>query len=296
MNIKNNTKKSLQDHGLAPKKRFGQNFLVHSHTAEAIAASARLNPDDIAVEVGVGLGALTHPLASRVQYVYGFEVDHGIFRLHQEQKDLPTNVTLIHQDILKADFKKLAENCGGKLNIVANLPYSITNPFLFKLFDNASVVSSVTVMVQKEVAERLMAKPNTKAYGVPTILLGSCATISPLLLLKPAEFHPRPKVDSMVIRLDFSQIDRVVSAEINRELFQRIVRTAFNQRRKTLLNSLCVPHLLHPACEPKKSKEVTKEVIVKAGLLPSARPENLTIDDFLALTRVIEQERAPADS
>ena len=130
------TKQSLQAHKLAPKKRFGQNFLVHRHTAEAIVTAGGIGKQDKIVEVGVGLGALTIPLAEAAGHVFGLEIDSGIIRLHQEEKDLPDNVTLIHGDVLKTDFNILVEQCGGPLKIMANLPYSISNPFLFKLIEN----------------------------------------------------------------------------------------------------------------------------------------------------------------
>ena len=127
---------ALKANRLAPKKRFGQNFLVHRQTAEAIVRAGGVASGDIIVEVGVGLGALTVPLAAVARHVYGYEIDSGIIRFHQEQDDLPKNVTLVHQDILRADFREIASRCGGKLKILANLPYSISNPFIFTLSDS----------------------------------------------------------------------------------------------------------------------------------------------------------------
>ena len=204
MTVYQKTKQSLQKHSLAPKKRFGQNFLVHRKTAEAIVQAGGVGKDDSIIEVGVGLGALTIPLAHAAGHVFGLEIDSGIIRYHQEENDLPDNVTLMHEDVLKADFNALADRCGGMLKIMANLPYSISNPFLFKLIDNHERMAWATIMLQKEVAQRLLAHAGTKDYGVPTVLLQSCATVKPLMTLKPAEFHPRPKIDSVVVRIDFS--------------------------------------------------------------------------------------------
>ena len=153
------TKQSLQLYSLSPKKRFGQNFLVHRRTAEAIVQAGGVQKEDMIVEVGVGLGALTIPLAEAAGHIFGLEIDSGIIRFHQEEKDLPENVTLIHQDVLKADFNDLTERCGGSLKVMANLPYSISNPFLFKLIENHEKMVWATIMLQKEVAERLMAEP-----------------------------------------------------------------------------------------------------------------------------------------
>ncbi|HBG18477.1 MAG TPA: ribosomal RNA small subunit methyltransferase A [Desulfobulbaceae bacterium] len=275
---------TLKNNKLAPSKRFGQNFLVNRHTAEAIVRAGNVRPTDIIMEVGVGLGALTVPLAGAAHHVYGFEIDSGIIRFHEEEGDLPANVTLIHQDILAADFTEVAARCGGKLKIMANLPYSISNPFIFKLIDNASLIESATIMLQKEVAERLMAEPATKAYGVPTVLLASRATVKKMMTLGPGEFHPRPKIDSVVVTIDFTA-KKDAFPEYDFQLFKQIVRTTFNQRRKTILNTLARAAVLTDAVEDKSAaKEICQLAIAEAHLSPQARPETLTVVDFIALT------------
>ena len=233
------TKKILKRQDLAPNKKLGQNFLVHERTPKRIVDLAGLHPEDRVVEVGVGLGALTRPLAAAAAKVIGLEADSGIIRLHREQQDLPANVELIHADVLKVDFASLIEP-GERLKIVANLPYSISTPFLFRLIDHAHLMDFAVVMLQKEVARRLMASPGCKEYGAPTVLLAACAEIKPLLAVNPAEFHPRPKVDSLVVRISFHpQPERVQAlGDFDRKLFSRVVHAAFGQRRKTLLNGL----------------------------------------------------------
>lgn len=282
------TRNSLDKHSLAPKKRFGQNFLVNKKTAEAIVRSGQVSENDTILEVGVGLGALTQPLAERVKKVIGLEIDSGLIRFHQEEGDLPENVTLIHQDVLKADFEELAKQCGGPLKIMANLPYSISNPFIFKLIENRQYVSTATIMLQKEVADRLMAVPNTKDYGVPSVLLQSCASIKKLLTLKPGEFHPRPKIDSVVIRIDFSTqaLENADGKPYSYRMLQKIVRTTFNQRRKTILNTLSSASIFQESDEIDKStnKRLTEETILKAGIEPTARPESLSLEDFINLS------------
>lgn len=291
----NHTRHTLISNRLAPKKRLGQNFLVNRHTAEAIVRAGMVCDTDIILEVGVGLGALTTPLAAAARQVYGYEIDRGIIRYHQEEGDLPDNVTLIHQDILTADFPQIAELCGGSLKILANLPYSISNPFIFKLIDNAPLIDSATIMLQKEVAERLTAQPATKEYGVPTVLLASCATVKKLLTLKPAEFHPRPKIDSVVITIDFkarrTEQDQNQWPEYDFALFKKIVRTTFNQRRKTILNTLSEAGFFLDSGRKSKAenKVVTEMAITHAALSPAARPETLTVADFMALARALEQ-------
>ena len=288
------TQTTLKDHQLAPQKRLGQNFLVNKHTAEAIVRAGNVLKSDTLLEVGVGLGALTIPLAAAAHHVYGYEIDRGIIRMHEQEGKLPDNVTLIHQDILTADFQQIAELCGGSLKILANLPYSISNPFIFKLIDNAQFIDNATIMLQKEVAERLSAKPSSKEYGVPTVLLACCATVKRIMTLKPAEFHPRPKIDSVVINIDFFRESERQKENENPPydfaLFKKIVKTTFNQRRKTILNTLSEGDWLSTskAFSQAEKKKLTEKAILAVGLFPSARPETLAVNDFISLTRAIE--------
>lgn len=291
------TQNVLESHQLAPKKRLGQNFLVNKHTAEAIVRAGNVRTTDSILEVGVGLGALTIPLAAAVRHVYGYEIDRGIIRYHEEAGDLPDNVTLVHQDILTADFRAIAELCGGSLKILANLPYSISNPFIFKLIDNAPLLDCATIMLQKEVADRLTAQPGGKDYGVPTVLLATCATVERIMVLKPAEFHPRPKIDSVVIHIDFSgKIETKepwAKTSVFSRLLKKVVRTTFNQRRKTILNTLSEGNFAITSGEASQAqiKKQMEEAILSAQLSPTARPETLSVDDFIALTRSIETLR-----
>ncbi|WP_306549368.1 16S rRNA (adenine(1518)-N(6)/adenine(1519)-N(6))-dimethyltransferase RsmA [Desulfobulbus sp.] len=277
------TKKFLKRQGLAPHKKLGQNFLVHERTPKRIVDLAGLQPEDRVIEVGVGLGALTRPLAAAAAKVIGLEADSGIIRLHEKQGDLPANVELVHADVLKVDFASLIEP-GERLKIVANLPYSISTPFLFRLIDHAHLMDFAVVMLQKEVARRLMAGPNSKEYGAPTVLLASCAEIRSLLAVNPAEFHPRPKVDSLVVRIGFyPQPERVRAlGDFDRKLFSRIVHAAFGQRRKTLLNGL-------DGATRIPDKKMLAEVIASAGIAPSTRAETLELEQFVHLTRVIDK-------
>ena len=287
------TRAILKNHNLAPKKRFGQNFLVHKQTAEAIVNAGQITDKDIVVEVGVGLGALTNPLSKAARHVLGYEIDSGIIRFHNEEGNLPQNVTLVHQDILTANFDELHDKCGKDLIIMANLPYSISNPFIFKLIDNAHLISKVTIMLQKEVADRLMARPDSKNYGIPTVLLGVCASVKKNMTLSPDEFHPRPKIDSVVITIDFTITSRVSSdlPEFNRLFFNRIVRTAFSQRRKTLLNSLASGgfFIKHGPNNKTINKKHTQQAIEAANIAPSIRPECLDIPDYISLSTTFEK-------
>ncbi len=273
------TRTVLQQQGLAAHKKRGQNFLVHRHTAERIVELAAPGPDDTVLEVGVGLGALTHPLARRVHQVIGLESDSGLIRFHEQENDLPGNVRLLHQDILKTDLEDLAASCGGKLKIIANLPYSISSPFLFRLIEHNECMDWAVIMLQKEVALRLAAEPGTKDYGAPTVLMAGCATVTSLMKVKPAEFHPPPKIDSMVIRLSFLPVpDRVRSSPpFDRKLFRRVVNGAFGKRRKTLLNALSSSGL-------GPDKKTMADIITQAGISTSERAEQLIFEHFVALT------------
>ncbi|MGE4400534.1 MAG: 16S rRNA (adenine(1518)-N(6)/adenine(1519)-N(6))-dimethyltransferase RsmA [Desulfobulbus sp.] len=277
------TKYLLKRQGLAPQKKLGQNFLIHERTPRRIVDLAGLAPDDQVIEVGVGLGALTRPLAEASAKVIGLEADSGIIRMHQDQQDLPANVELIHADVLKVDFATLIEP-GKRLKIVANLPYSISSPFLFRLIEHAELMDFAVIMLQKEVAQRLAAQPGTKEYGAPTVLLAACAKVEPLLSVHPAEFHPQPKVDSLVIRITFHPQPKLVQelGEFNRPLFTRIVHAAFGQRRKTLLNGLSSGQLM-------QDKSQLTLAIEAAGISPSVRAETLDLQQFVNLTRSIDR-------
>ena len=277
------SKKLLKEQGLAASKRLGQNFLVHQQTAQRIVDFAELSKEDTVLEIGVGLGALTRPLAEAAGQVLGLEADSGIIRLHEERQDFPENVRLIHQDVLKADFDELVHLSGGRrLKIIANLPYSISSPFLFQLIGQHELVDFAVIMLQREVALRLLAEPGTKDYGVPTVMLGTVATVNMLLHVGPEEFHPRPKVDSAVIRISFHPLPKRAAAlgNFDRKLLGSIVSSTFGQRRKTLLNSLFSVGLF--------DKETLRECITEAGLLPAGRAEKLTLEEFVRLAQVIE--------
>ncbi len=280
------TRAVLRQRSLAPKKRLGQNFLVHRHTAERIVQAAGFTSSDQVLEVGVGLGALTRPLAAVAKMVVGLEKDRGIIRMHEEEQDLPDNVVLIHGDILKVDWQELAAKTGGRLQIIANLPYSISSPFLFRLLHYRHLVESAVLMLQKEVGLRLLAESGTKEYGALTVLMQSFARIEPLLQIKAGEFYPRPKVDSMVIRLTVHPVPERVQqlGSFDRQLFRTIVNRAFGQRRKTLLNAIGGLDIF-------PDKAAARHTIVAAGIAPTVRAEQLDIMDFIRLANTFAASR-----
>lgn len=276
-------KKILSQHQLAPNKKLGQNFLVHRQTAERIVELSGVTPEDSVVELGVGLGSLTLPLAERVRQVIGLELDAGIIAYHQEQQDLPANVTLIHQDLLKADFGALAAQTNGPLKILANLPYSISNLLLFKLIESHESLDRAVLMLQKEVGQRLTAPVGSKEYGVLSVLLAGCASVKTIMQVGPGQFHPRPKVDSVVVRITFRPVPAQVAQlpPHDRKLLRRIVNAAFGQRRKTLRNSLSAGMING------LSREQISALLTQSGINPETRAERLTLEDFVRLTNAV---------
>ncbi len=273
----------LRQQKIAPNKRFGQNFLINRHISEKITNLAGIEPDDTVVEVGVGFGALTGYLAAICTKVIGLEIDSGIIRYHRETGGLPENVILRHQDILQADFAELAGQSGGRMKIIANLPYSISNPLLFKLTEHKDKMEWAVLMLQKEVAQRLTAQTGTKEYGILTVRMAACASVKKLLDLGPQHFHPRPKVDSRVVKITFSPEPERAAAlpDYDQALFKSIIDASFQQRRKTLINSLSAANL---AGIDKKKIEASLQTL---GLDSRIRAERLSVEDFVALTNLL---------
>ncbi len=270
----------LSREDLAPLKQLGQNFLVHRATAGRLIREAGISENDNIVELGVGLGSLTRLLAMEANRVTGLELDRGLIRWHEEAKILPDNVRLLHQDMLKADLKGLAVDEGAPLKIVANLPYSIASPLVFKLIKERRHIEWAVLMFQKEVALRLRASPGTREYGILSVLLSGCAEVRKLFDLGPAEFYPRPKVYSQVLKIRFQPApDRAKTlADHNEELLIKIVKSAFHKRRKTIAAALANSSLIN---FPKKS---ILHALDQAGIDPKRRAEELTIEDYAALT------------
>jgi 16S rRNA (adenine1518-N6/adenine1519-N6)-dimethyltransferase len=276
-------KNILKSGKLAPSKQRGQNFLINPRTSEAIVANAGVTDADTIIELGVGLGSLTLPLAAKARKVIGIELDRGIIQWHEEENLLPANVTLIHQDLLKSDFRDLAERAGGKLKIIANLPYSISNPLIFKLIENREIMEYAVLMLQKEVGQRLQAGPGTKTYGVLSVLLGAYAATRIMMAVGPGQFHPRPKVDSVVVKITFQPPPQRVKdlPPHDYAILKKLVNASFQQRRKTLFNSLSAAGI------PGADKVNLTTVLARAGIDPRIRPEQLTVEDFVRLANAL---------
>jgi 16S rRNA (adenine1518-N6/adenine1519-N6)-dimethyltransferase len=277
-----NTKELLGGHGLVPSKKRGQNFLKHPSTALQIVNKAGFSRDDHIIEVGVGLGALTLCLARQVRRVTGIEIDRGIVAYLKEEAILPDNVSLLHADILKCDFAALGTETGAPLKIISNLPYSISNPFVFKLIDNRALIDRAIILLQKEMAERLTSAPHCKEYGIPSVLVQSCAEVRQLMQVGAVEFHPRPKVDSLLIEIEFA------GATARPEHFLALrdtVRAAFSSRRKTLANNLSasLPASTLGSKDKAQRRAFVRGVLEGMNLRPDVRAENVTVEEFRIL-------------
>lgn len=278
-------KRILARNKLAPSKQRGQNFLVNPQTSKAIVQRAGVTSSDTIIELGVGLGSLTLPLAEKAGKVIGIEIDKGIVEWHEKQQILPANVTLIHHDLLKYDFRKLAEETGGKLKIIANLPYSLSNPLLFRLLEYRDIMEYAVLMLQKEVGLRLTADPGNKIYGVLSVLLSAYASVTKIMDVGPGQFHPRPKVDSVVVKIVFDPESERAGQIVQHDyqLVKKLVNAAFQQRRKTLLNSLSSSRI------PGTEKATLIKKLELSGIDPKIRPEMLTVEDFVRLANNLGQ-------
>ena len=269
-----NTIEILQKYKFVFQKKFGQNFLIDEHVLEKIISAAGIGPDDFVVEIGPGIGTMTQYLAHAARGVAAVEIDKALIPILQDTLSAYDNVTVINEDVLKVDLKELAEkmNEGRPVKVVANLPYYITTPIIMGLFESHVPVESITVMVQKEVAERMQAGPGTKDYGALSLAVQYYAEPYIVANVPPNCFMPRPNVGSAVIRL---QVHENPDIRVKDEsLMFRIIRASFNQRRKTLQNSLS--HDLQLGI----SKEVVARILEEMGLSATIRGEALSLQQF----------------
>lgn len=276
-----NTIEILNKYKFVFQKKFGQNFLIDEHVLGKIIRSAEITEDDFVVEIGPGIGTLTQYLAASAREVAAIEIDDALIPILEDTLSAYDNVTVIHEDVLKVDLCKLAEekNAGKPIKVVANLPYYITTPIIMGLFENHVPVESITIMVQKEVADRMKTGPGSKDYGALSLAVQYYAKPELVANVPPNCFMPRPRVGSAVIRLT-RHTEMPVQAEDEKLMFQ-IIRASFNQRRKTLVNGL------GNAPELQISKEVTAAALEEMGLPKAVRGEALTLEQFAELSNRI---------
>ena len=267
----------LQKHDFHFQKKYGQNFLIDTHVLDKIVEAADVSEEDFVLEIGPGIGTMTQYLCEHARQVLAVEIDRNLIPILQETLSSYDNVDILQGDILKQDIGAIAEkyNGGQPIKVVANLPYYITTPIIMGLFESRVPLANVTVMVQKEVADRMRAEPGSKEYGALSLAVQYYAEPYLAANVPPNCFMPRPKVGSAVIRLSARQKPPV---EVKDEkLMFRLIRAAFNQRRKTLQNAIT------NSGELNFSKEETGQAITSVGLNPSIRGEKLGLAEFAAL-------------
>ena len=273
-----NTIEVLQKYNFSFQKKFGQNFLIDTHVLDKIIQSANITKDDMVLEIGPGIGTMTQYLAQAAGKVAAVEIDKNLIPILADTLSAYDNVEVINDDILKVDINKLAEekNGGKPIKVVANLPYYITTPIIMGLFESHVPIDSITIMVQKEVADRMQVGPGTKEYGALSLAVQYYAKPEIVAIVPPNCFMPRPNVGSAVIRLTRH---KEVPVQVNDEkLMFKIIRASFNQRRKTLVNGL------KNSGEINFSKEQIEAAITTIGKPLTIRGEALTLAEFAALS------------
>jgi 16S rRNA (adenine1518-N6/adenine1519-N6)-dimethyltransferase len=266
-----------------PLKSLSQNFLRHETTAQNMVNKLSLTRKDVVVELGAGRGALTFFLAEKVSRVLAVEIDAGHSQELKEKVDRSgkDNIEVIHSDLLKADWRDWFDRLGGPFYIIGNLPYHISTPTLFKIVENRSFLEAAFVMLQKEVADRLLAKPGTKEYGVLTILIGTYVRARALMQLSPGSFYPKPRVSSTFVEIRFREATPGIK---NEDLFQWLVRSAFGQRRKQIKNAL--------TADGRFPASIITRVLEMNQIDLQSRGEILTINQFVSLSNTLAAETA----
>ena len=282
-NITQRTIEIIKKYDFAFQKKFGQNFLIDQRVLDKIIAAADISPEDCVLEIGPGIGTLTRCLAEAAGQVIAVEIDKNLIPILGDVLSEYNNITVINEDILKVDIQALVDekNGGRPIKVVANLPYYITTPIIMGLFESNVPIDNITVMVQKEVADRMQVGPGTKDYGALSLAVQYYA--EPYIVANVPQncFIPRPNVGSAVIRLTRHK-EKPVTVKNEQHMF-RLVRAAFNQRRKTLQNAL------HNMPELNLSKEQVVNALKEMGLSETIRGEKLTLEDFARLSDLLSE-------
>ena len=282
-NITQRTIEIIKKYDFVFQKKFGQNFLIDQRVLDKIIAAADIGPDDCVLEIGPGIGTLTRCLAEAAGQVIAVEIDKNLIPILGDVLSEYHNITIINEDILKVDIQALVDekNGGRPIKVVANLPYYITTPIIMGLFESNVPIDNITVMVQKEVADRMQVGPGTKDYGALSLAVQYYA--EPYIVANVPQncFIPRPNVGSAVIRLTRHK-EKPVTVKNEQHMF-RLVRAAFNQRRKTLQNAL------HNMPELNLSKEQVVNALKEMGLSETIRGEKLTLEDFARLSDLLNE-------
>ena len=277
------TKEIINKYSFAFQKKFGQNFLIDSNVLESIIRGAEITKDDFVLEIGPGIGTMTQYLCEAARQVVAVEIDKMLIPILEDTLSEYDNVEVINQDVLKVDIKSLAEekNNGKPIKVVANLPYYITTPIIMGLLESGVPIDSITIMVQKEVADRMQTGPGSKDYGALSLAVQYYATAKVILNVSATCFMPRPNVDSAVIKLTRHKEPTV--NVVDEKLMFKIIRASFNQRRKTIVNGL------KNSPELSFSKEQIVKAIEKIGKPETIRGEALTLEEFAELANAFTE-------
>ena len=267
-------------YGFRLSKSLGQNFLTDKNIIDEIIESAQIGPEDLVMEIGPGIGVITMEAAEKAKKVIAVEIDKNLIPILKETLKDYDNVEIINKDILKTDVNGLIDGCKEKfagVKILGNLPYYITTPIIMKLLEDGVKADSITIMMQKEVADRIKALPETKAYGARSVAVQYYCTAEAVVNVPKEVFMPQPKVDSTVLRLCIRKEKPVILED--RDMFFRCVKAGFGQRRKTLLNSLMGIDNI--------TKDIVRDALEKAGIDPSRRAETLNLEEFAKLSNEV---------
>lgn len=281
LGIPQNTISILKKYDIHFQKKYGQNFLIDTHVLEKIIRAAEITGDDFVMEIGPGIGTMTQYLCENAREVLAVEIDRNLLPVLQETLSDYQNVTVLNEDILKMDIGRIAEeyNGGKPIKVVANLPYYITTPIIMELFESHVPLESITVMVQKEVADRMQAGPGTKEYGALSLAVQYYAEAEIAANVPQNCFMPRPNVGSAVIRLICHKENPI--KVLDEKFMFRLIRASFNQRRKTLQNGLCNDTGLS------LKKEDVRDALEQMGLPPEVRGERLSLQEFAKLSDLL---------
>lgn len=275
-----NTKESVKKHNIKLTKSLGQNFLIDNKVVENIVDSAAVNKDDLVLEIGPGVGSMTVELALKAGKVIAVEIDRHLIPALKENLGEFTNTEVLNMDVLDVDFNDIiSKNSYNTIKVVANLPYYITTPIIMKLLEGENNISTMVFMVQKEVAKRMVASPGGKDYGALSVAVQYYSNPEIVFNVPPHCFIPQPEVDSSVIRL---HINKTPPVEVeSKDMFFRVVKASFGQRRKTLVNAIQNSGFFNI------NKEEIKNILVSMGIKENARGETLSISQFAKLSNIL---------
>ena len=281
MNTLEITKKIMRTNSVFAKKMFGQNFLIDDNILQGIVDSANVNEQDTVIEIGPGLGNLTHYILEKGANVIAFEIDTDMIQILNDRFNNNSKLKIINKDILKVNMEEYLRN--NKVKIIANLPYYITSPIIFKLLEYRKNIHSITIMIQKEVADRINAKPHSKDYGVLTINTNYMADVEKIINVPNTSFIPAPNVTSSVIKITPNEIKENELGIKDEEIFKELVKKAFSARRKKLSNSLQNSGI-NNMC-----KQDIENMLEQVGLNLNCRAEEVSIEQYAKMANIITQ-------